>query len=426
VATDREDAALNVAGIQHVESVNSSAAMVEKNKQSGRIQCLDLARALAVGIMLWAHWQYAAYQRIEWLGRQGWPLVVVSRLATPGFVTVFGLSVGVWLSRTEARPGGGRATRRRLVRRTGLLTLASLLITIPNWVELAWSGSTPATDYVTHIYSILVFYAIAVAALIPACQWIRRARDWELISVGVALWVLQDLLAYLLPSVPVESWWWEWMRTIFVSGQYAFLGLAGWALMMVAVGGWLRKKVEQGRMVEGLLMIGALGIALSLIGALDGVAWRELRLPQLRNALLAERAPPRFWFYSMFGGLMLIITAVVGLAARAFPQARLIWDPLAAAGRKSLPIYVGSLFVVPIVDMLQWFNGGKARLGELAVILVFLGSVAWLVIDEMRRHVVYGGRSVVVSRQPEESNPAFPTESVVAAPGDLSRLDSAT
>lgn len=372
----------------------------------GRVGYLDYARALAIGVMLWAHWHPAAYSRIEWLARQGWLPQVVSRLATPGFVTVFGLTVGVWLCRAHAERLSA-ASRGRLIRRVGLLVLATMVVAVPGWVELAWSGSMRGRDYCFAIYSILLFYAMAVATLLPAADWIRRARPAAVIGVGAGLWLLQNVLGFVVLPDQLDGPTAEWLRMVFVSGQYAFLGLAGWAMLMVPLGGWLRRRSEQGREGESLLLLAGLGLGLMITGLVSGVSWGELGLSELEGALIEQRNPPRIWFFALFGGLMLSLTAGLGLLARAVPDARMIWGPLSTIGRNSLPIFVGSLIVLPIVNVVQWCYGGSTIVGELGVVSLFLLACAWLVWRDLRRRdrdEAGGARPAAPSPRDESAN----------------------
>ncbi len=372
-----------------------------KGSSRRRLEDLDLARAVALGAMLWAHWHPAAFVRIHWLAQLGWPLQVPSRLATPAFVTVFGLTMGARMARAavSSRPA---TSDRRLARRVGLLFLSAIIVAAPAWVHLAWSGESSPMEYCFRLYSILLFYTLAVAFMIPASRILRETSPVWFVALGGAFWLVHEVLAFGFLSSQLAWPIGEWVRMVFISAQYAFFALMGWAFLMMPIGGWLWRRAEQGRNVESHWQLALLGLAMAGIGVINGVGWSELGLPQLREALLAQRYPPRIWFFSLFGGVTFMLTGCLGFLSQVTPRARPIWGTLGAIGRNSLPIYVLSLLIHPVLDLLEWWRGTPTRWGEPVVLLTFFLICAWMVRADLRKQ---SARSAKVATPAIEISP---------------------
>ena len=199
---------------------------------------LDQARALAILAMMVAHFAPGVFKQVPRLGPVETPVLWFGRTATPAFVVVFGVTIGfVFLPRYLK--GDVEKTRQRLWRRTWLIVLCAL-ISVPHFINMAahrpGPGEPEATvwDWVFGTYTVLFFYAIALALLPAWLSWLtrwttpkrarRRRRTWAGSVIGYHAWPGETLSAR------------EFVRMVLISGPFSYLPMMGTALLAIPLG----------------------------------------------------------------------------------------------------------------------------------------------------------------------------------------------
>lgn len=305
-----------------------------------RITALDRTRGFAVICMVLAHFGPGIYDRV---GLQGTPrhvLDLTGRLATPMFVLIFGITLGiVYMPRAARDPA---AVRRALVRRAGLVLLCSLVVVAPATIALfvETSERVRAFDLLLRQYSVLTFYAVAIFATGLACSALARDPWRTGLVAGATLVFAGSFLGYDAWPQGGETEW-ELLRLLFVSGKYGVFTLLGSAWLMLGLGVMIRRRVTAGEPFRQDLAIIALSAILIALSVGRVVGWRSI-------ADLAQRydAPPQLWFLVMAGGAMLIALAV--LDAYPLGLAGLVLEHV---GRNPLTIYLGHAFVLPAIAL---------------------------------------------------------------------------
>lgn len=345
--------------------------------ESPRVIGLDQARAIALIAMLWAHSSDAWRERLPWPWLHGTGSMLLERFATPAFVTIFGLTLGAvrWSSRG---PDAADRVRARLFRRAGILLACIVGCALPNWVSLAVKGETAPMSYLFVSYTILEFYALAVVTLAVAGDWLRARSLWSCVAIGGLCLLLEQVCASRLLASKLDFAFLEWLRMIFVSGQYAYLGLMGWALMMIPLGVHLSRGWRAGRRAQSLWLLVLVGMLTAIAGIFLGLEW-GYRLPRTAEEVaqslvvqLGARGRPQLWFFMMFGGVAVTAAGLLGLANRIAPLVSSLLHPLSLLGKNTLAIYISSGLVMPSIHAIRWSRGYGHSRYELLVVGLFV------------------------------------------------------
>ena len=355
-----------------------------------RLLGLDQARAAAILAMLVAHFAPGVFVQLPHLDHLRPAVYAFARLATPTFVVVFGVTIGfVYLPRYLRR--GPRRTAAHLGRRAALMLVCAGVIAVPFWIQLGVSGETDRWVWLSGLYSVLLFYAVALALLPLWLGWIV-GQDSDLsgqvgilshsrltvkcVLAGVVLWVAGTAGHQLVPESPPGAG--EYVRTVLASGSYAYLQLMGTALLALPVGVWLRARWEAGLDPRALvsLLVAALGLA--AVGGLWGLAAGEYEAgPFLAGEL---RTPPRAWYFLHVGGVGLALVPLYELTTRALGPLRPLAYGFALFGQAGLVIYTGHVFVLPglaLADRVTPLHGAARVAAGLVPFLVFCAVVMY-------------------------------------------------
>jgi hypothetical protein len=317
-----------------------------------RLLGLDQARAVAILAMLAAHFAPGVFAQAPRLEPWRAPILAFARLATPTFVVVFGVTVGfVYLPRY--RRGEPGQTARHLGRRAAVMVLCATAIALPLWGRLAGEGAADPWVWLFGLYSVLLFYALALALLPTWLRWLcpagqisnlsRRALTIKCVLAGAGLWAVGTAGEALVPPGPPSGP--EFLRMLLVSGSFAYSQLMGTALVAIPVGVGLRAAWDAGvdRRFLGTLLLAGLGLA--ALGGLWGWAAGVYDPARLLSGEL--RTPPRAWYFLHIGGMGLALIPILELLTR------VAWTPRPAAylvalfGQSGLTVYTGHAFVLP-------------------------------------------------------------------------------
>jgi uncharacterized membrane protein YeiB len=328
---------------------------------AGRIDGLDLARALAFAGMLLAH--YAAPRRIE---DAGWLRAldnIADGRAAPLFCVLLGVGAGILVA---------RGTPDQVLVRRGLLLLALGLAIWPR---------------IDRVFLILPHYGVLLA-LVPL---LRRISTRALLPVAALAFVVPSMIAAtvdahgLRGSPQPDSYAafgnvWSLAGHLLWTGGYPLVGWAGFVL----VGLWvarlaLRDRVVQMRLLAGGVAIASLQpLAAGVFAALDG----SHRDPNARGWAAffdgTAHANQTAWYVfssatavAMIGGCLLLAAAVRG-ALR----------PVYALGAMALSAYLLHLVVGARV-VWDWQDEQRPALATQVLVaaavfgLLALGAFVW-------------------------------------------------
>jgi hypothetical protein len=353
-----------------------------------RLTGLDQARAVAILAMLVAHFAPGLFVEVPRLEPVRVPILAFARLATPTFVVVFGVTVGfVYLPRYRRLGPGPTATG--LARRAAGLSACAALVALPLWVRLAAAGDAEPWTWVFGLYSVLLFYVLALAVLPAWLLWLRpvapsrrasgsgKALAIKCVLAGAGLWVLGTAGHHFIPQGPPGGP--EFTRMLLASGSYAYLQLMGTALVAVPIGVWLRQRWEAGtdRPVLGWVLLA--GLAAAALGGLWGCAAGEYDPARLLSGEL--RTPPRAWYFLHIGGIGLALVPALELLTRSATALRPATNLLALFGQAGLVIYTGHVFVLPglaLADRVVPLHGAARVAAALGPFALFCALVMWV------------------------------------------------
>lgn len=353
-----------------------------------RLTGLDQARGVAILAMLAAHFAPGLFVQEPALQPLRVPVLAFARLATPTFVVVFGVTIGfVYLPRYR-RLGPG-PTASGLAHRAGVLSLCAVVIALPPWARLVVTGDTDPGAWLAGLYSVLLFYVLALAVLPAWMRWLAPEPSGtghllKCLATGAGLWVLGTAGHRLIPAGPPGGP--EFVRMLLVSGSYAYLQLMGTALLAIPVGVWLRDRWEAGADRPALGRVLLTGLAVAALGGVWGWAVGEYDTAGLLSGAL--RTPPRAWYFLHIGGFGLALIPALELLTRSARLVRSAARGLALFGQVGLVIYTGHVFVLPglaMVDRLVPLHGASRVAAALGP---FAGFCALVIYTRHRRTAV--------------------------------------
>jgi len=307
----------------------------------GRIGSIDLARGLAVCLMIVSHGTNGLMPYADFPDWGQVPVHALTKFSSSLFFIVFGIALAVaFVPKTAAPDWPGR--RNHLVRRGLLVLFWYKLLTV---VELWDRGRDAVVDALLYrsfpsFVEILGFYAIAllwIPWLLPLWArtpaWLRWASP--LLAGGLWWWVSGhvDFDSRPLRAVLVED------HELYTWGQLSRLPLV---LLGLLLGGLLRRWDQEAR--SRLLLAGGIVVAgLLLLAAFAHLAGEPLRPVLVEIGRNHGKHPPGLLFslFSVGGALVLLGLSVAGgnLLARAL-------RPLAVVGSDSLMAFIVHISVI--------------------------------------------------------------------------------
>ena len=299
-------------------------------------------------------------------------------MATPAFVVVFGVTAGLVFLPSYVQGTPAKATR-RLHRRSLWIFLFSIVITVPFWIKLSVHGVTDVWQWVFGMYSVLLFYTLALALLPTWFHWLAPKPEVRAAISGVVLWAIGTAGYYLWPQRPFSAP--EFVRMLLVSGNYAYLQMMGTAILAMPIGLHLRRARDAGvdRSLLVRLLIG--GLALSAIGITWGISTGEYNVHRIVEGKLS--VPPRPWYFLHFGSLALVAIAGLDLLTRSVAWLARPGYVLALFGQTSLVIFTAHAFVLPSLELFSRF---VPLHGIIRVAMAFVPFTLFCALVIYRRH----------------------------------------
>jgi hypothetical protein len=320
------------------------------SRAGSRLLGLDQARAVAIIAMMVFHFAPGVLVQLPRLEPLRNPVLWFGRMATPAFVVVFGVTAGfVFLPRfVQGRPGD---VPERLRRRAFWVLVCAVAITVPVWIRFFANGVTDTWQCVFGLYSVLLFYGLALALLPLWLRWLSRHTEVRAIISGVALWALGTIAFYLWPRGPLSAP--EFVRMVLLSGDFAYLQMMGTAILAIPIGLHMRRAYDRrtGHVFLGQLFLW--GLFFSLAGMGWGMAAGEYDIERIVSGEL--KVPSRPWYYLHFGALALVAISGLELLTRGV---KWLWQPgyvLALFGQTALVIFTAHMFVLPGLELADQF-----------------------------------------------------------------------
>jgi len=343
-----------------------------------RLPGLDEARAVAIGALILAHFAPAILERGLVGDGIATAILLIARFATPGFIVIFGVSAGLVYAPDFAE-GRAAAGRRRLRRRVRLLLISSLLVAAPGYAAAWRSGDLDLGGFILASYGILTFYLLAVCSLLVFLPVLAKRPSAWLVVVGTGMWAAGVALA-MVPWIDGERIGHLGLaRLYFVSGAYAYLPLMGSALLVIPIGAALRRGMRGGGIGRTVQRLAVGACAAACLALAAGYLQGELQMVEITSGRL--KAPPRPWYFALFGSTALLMFAVFYAASSVQWVSRAL-TPVRLVGQCALPIYVAHAFVLPLSSWLESRGAGVLHL--IFPVALFLAVVVFFV---MRRHL---------------------------------------
>jgi hypothetical protein len=343
---------------------------------SHRIEAIDLARGVAVCLMILSHGVKGllSFEQFTWWGLV--PIHAITKFSSSLFILVFGVALGVTavpVTATERWP-----ERRRKLWRTGLKVLLWYkLLTIVEMQHL--HGPRQILDALVYrafpsYVEVLGFYAIALlwlplilplwARTPPALRWMSPlllAIAAQVLSRTFDFWGVAPLRAILVEHPDYYVW-----------GQ---LSRGPLVLLGMCLGGLLSERRAAGRdrlVAAGLAVAGT--VMFVVFSLLVGSSWQEALFAIARNR---GKHPPGllFMLFSLGGASLLLAVALFGgnrLARRLSSVARIGAHPLPAFG-----FHIVVLFLV-LRTTLGFFHSVSYEFALLLAVGLIVSTAAWI------------------------------------------------
>jgi len=346
-----------------------------KARRAGRIDAIDLARGLAVCLMILSHGTNGLMPFSDFPDWGQVPVHAITKFSSSLFFIVFGIALAVAFVPKTASEDWPRRRNRLLWRGVVVLFWYKVLTVVELW-DRSRSEIVDTLLYrdFPSFVEILGFYAIALLwipwllplwARAPALvRWLSPLPviygSWWLLE-NFGFWGVPQLQALLVEHPDYYTW-----------GQLARLPLV---LIGLLIGGLLLK--WNGQVGTRLLLAG--GIALAAVALL---AWFAVRADDLRPLLVAiarndGKHPPGLMFtlFSVGGALALLALAIAGGALLAK-----VLKPIAIVGSDALMAFIVHISVIFILlrTVLGYYQAVSYERALVLTAILIVATAAWI------------------------------------------------
>lgn len=310
---------------------------------SGRVDAIDLARGVAVALMILSH---GIKGLLDFEQMPDWGLVpihLLTKFSSSLFILVFGIALGVAFLPRVATADWPRYRAKLLLTGIKVLFWYKVLTVVELFDSVAPELIVGALLYqlFPSFVEILGFYALALLWLpFFLSLWARLPLYLRLVSplvmVGLGLWLRWRV--DFGDKIPLQALLIE-HREVYTWGQ---LTRGPLVLVGLLIGEWLRASDGQWRprlALVGALAAAALGCALTFLV----LAWPDLAGSFAALAQNAGKHPPdaTFMSFSLAGALAILALAIAGGRPLA-----LLLRPLALIGSNALQAFIFHIAVI--------------------------------------------------------------------------------
>ena len=336
-----------------------------------RFNALDELRGIAILAMIFAHWGPGLYQRLD---VTGFPLDLLhffGRIATPAFILVFGITIGIAF--IPSIRSGNTSVSTSLLRRSKIVFVAMLIISLPKVIEIAYDNSLEASylSLLLATYSVLTFYTLAIAITALLLSKISEIGFAILGTIFILTGTLIDGSVWP-PSEEIDLV--EITRLVLFSGKYGFFVLLGCAYLLVPVSVFISKSLKEEQFNTNRIIVLS-SLFFLLIGT--ACAYGE-HLRDFHDLAYNYFAPPVYWYFFIVSGLVLFVLYLLHNIADSFFK-----SILRAVGKNPLKIYVSHKLVIPLAGFL---SSDLVHLNKtfsiLLVVLMFFMYILYCIKDE--------------------------------------------
>ena len=355
---NRESVRATLEGLSLAEVATMAAAKGDNRATEARLAplpdqtvrqwALSLTRAVMVISLLLSHWGPGLFSRLSvpiWLEDM---LGVIYRMGTPGFSTVFGIGVGMYmLPGYRARPEAvlKRARLSFLLVFAGLCAVGLLRITLMLRAGVTLNGTAISGAF----YNVLAFYSLALGTLwlwLPPLSQLRRPV-LGLLLIAPGLWLAWQLAETLMGQEQFTSLL-EWVRLMSMA-NYSVFKVGMTVILGISIGYWVHLQTETDRAGAALRVAGIVGLAFCLFAMLEAYGPEGL----LGRSGTAFSSVPNLLFYVAVA--MALLGTFVWVLRRwnvLLRPLRLVFKLGIVLGSLSLPVYVAQEVVIPAKDLL--------------------------------------------------------------------------
>lgn len=353
----------------------------------GRIEAIDLARGMAVCLMILSHGVNGLLSFDQFTDWGMVPVHAITKFSSSLFIIVFGVAMAVAFVPKTGQPDWPKRRLKLLL--TGLVVLFWYkVLTVVEMNHLYEPADiVDALLYRTFpsYVEILGFYAIAllwIPFFLPLWARLPFAARWASpVVLGVVSWILlenfdfwgHEPLQALLVEHPDYYTWGQLAR-----GPLILVGLLVGGLVLA----YYREPRSRRLLAAGLAGLGALAMLAFLVMIRNDVSGELLAV-----AHNAGKHPPelKFMLFSMGGAFMLLGLAVLGGERLA------TWlKPVTIVGSDALKAFIFHIVVIFVVFryLLGWFHAVTYEFALSWAIVLIFASAAWIALTrwiEVRR-----------------------------------------
>ncbi len=274
-------------------------------------------------------------------------LLLVTRVASPAFVWISGMMLGILYHRNR---DDFSVVRDRLIDRALFflivghpLLMISFLFRSPGW-------ALPRVVFITDTVAV---------CLIVGSTLVTRLDPWRRALLGALLLITSWILIVTwLPPIPSTAWWLKNivtgdLRDDDVSYTFPLLPWLGFYLVSSALGGGVARLYQERRRrslrnAAALIAAGAMGSAIVMKFLMrrlaDLVATSTYSKALMTLSSLALKRPPGPAYFALYGGVALMMFATI-LMLEEISLGRAVIRWCAVFGRSSLACFVAQFYV---------------------------------------------------------------------------------
>ena len=342
-------------------------ASSEKTPIAAASQSINILRGLLVLLNVAAHWMLAVVERMPaGFAEINMYFAVFYSSGTPGFAIVFGVGVGFFfLPRFIKDPSSVALVLRRNILLLGAgITCLAIVKVAAQWVT---SGAISGMSISNSFWSVLTFYFYAVLTLFLWLKILTRTNSFGLSCLTMALacyslhlWL--DSLAIPPSENPLLQHF-----VLLLTAKYNYLEMSSGMLLGAAAGNWIRLAVQERRSLNGIALVGALLVAVSVILSFE-----------MGDSRLWTRWPKGLylWTWPLYLGCVLMGIAFV----QTYITTRNLRGPLdvgvkliSIIGILAFPFFIAHEIVAPFRDLLAGLGVPMALPISLALFFIGMG-----------------------------------------------------